>query len=51
MTKMKILAIILSIISICLSCFSWGFSTKSLIDTKRTLREDDKKTKSKGENI
>lgn len=31
---MKILAIILSIIGICLSCFNLGFITKTLIDTK-----------------
>jgi hypothetical protein len=47
---MKILTIILSIIGICLSCFSLGFATKSLIDTNRTLGKYDKKTKSKGEN-
>lgn len=46
----KILTIILSIISLCLSFFSLGFSTKSLIDTNRTLGKQDKKTKSKGEN-
>lgn len=47
----KILTIILSIISFCLSCFSLGFATKSLIGTNRTLGKYDKKTKTKGENI